>query len=81
MKMLVWAFPATALVIQLFDEQVDPVLEQQVWMDDLVPTVITLSQTHIINEVLVIGPISFTEHIQDMIQQALPNIPIILGEK
>lgn len=86
MKILVWAFPAVALVVQVIEaidhsEVITPIAEENVWMDNLIPTIDQFCKTWPINEILIIGPITFTEHIQDITQEAFPDKRVLLGEK
>lgn len=86
MKIVVWAYPATALVIQLIDsldQQIDdvPIEEENVWLDDLIPTLRKMMDLREVDELLLIGPESFTGHIKTRIETIFPNLHIILGAK
>ena len=86
MKIVVWAYPATALVIQLInnlDQQIDdvPIEEENVWLDDLIPTLRKMMDLREVDELLLIGPESFTGHIKTRIETIFPNLNIILGAK
>lgn len=85
MKLVVWAYPLTAINIQLvnsFDQPVDdvPIEEQSVWMDEVIPTIRKMIDLRDVDEACVIGPAQFTEHIKEKIEMNFPKLDVFLGD-
>jgi len=85
LKIVVWAYPATAITVQLihsFDQPIDdvPIEEQNVWMDDLIPTIKKMIDLREVDEACILGPASFTERIKDRIENNFPNLNVFLGD-
>ena len=72
----------TAINIQLtnnFNEE--PIEEENVWMDDVIPTINKLVSSNNVDELLLIGPTQFTGRIKDRIENVFPNLKVILGDE
>lgn len=74
-----------AINIQLindFNQSVDdsPIEEQNVWMDDVIPTIRKMIDLRKVDELLLVGPAKFTDRIKDRIENNFPNLKVILGD-
>lgn len=85
MKIVIWAYPLSAINIQLinsFDQPIDdvPIEEATVWTDELIPAIRKMIDLREVDEVYMIGPASFTEHLKTKIEMNFPKLEVFLGD-
>ena len=85
MKIIIWAYPARLINIQLInstEQPIDdvPIEEAYVYTNDIIPTIRNMIQLRKVDEAFVIGPRSFTEHIKEKIENQIPELVVYLGD-
>lgn len=82
MKTIVWAYPVTAVTIQVYKnlEQEEPLYQENVWFDEIIPTLRKLPDINQIDEIIVMGPSNYAGHVAEKIQNHFFDIQVTLGE-
>lgn len=85
MKTIVWAYPVTAVTIQVYEnlEQEEPLYQENVWFDEIILTLRKLPDINQIDEIIVMGPSNYAGHVVEKIQDHFFDIQVTqvtLGE-
>ena len=80
MKIVVWAYPTTAIVVQLVNNFGDdfPIEEEHVFMQDLMLTINNIVELNSVDEILFLGPASFANRFVERAADMFPNLKVSL---
>jgi len=83
LKVIVWAYPVTAVTIQTYNDletDEEPVYQNNVWLDEVIPTLRELPDISRVEEIIVMGPRKYAGHVAEKIEEHFWDIPVKLGE-